>query len=121
MTKMILSALFEPGPSRLDFANADKSHKQQYHSPPPQLPREKFLDVHLPTTLLQTEGLMPSTKQTVGLSHRGQNAGVHEQVAGGPEESVPNTSSPTRKYVPGIEQAGRVTMGMRGKTRTTVG
>ena len=42
-----------------------------------------------------------------GLSHRGQNASVYEQVAGDLEESVPNTSSPSQKYVrvPGAGQS----------------
>lgn len=39
----------------------------------------------------------------VGLSYRGQNATVYEQVAGEVEDSVPNASSPNRKYVRGIE------------------
>ena len=42
-------------------------------------------------------------QSVVGLSYRGQNASVYEQVAGDPEESVPDTSSPSRKYVRGIE------------------
>ena len=39
----------------------------------------------------------------VGLSYRGQNASVYEQVAGEVEDDVPGTSSPNRKYVRGIE------------------
>ena len=39
----------------------------------------------------------------VGLSYRGQNASVYEQVAGEVEEGVPDASSPNRKYVRGIE------------------
>ena len=39
----------------------------------------------------------------VGLSNRGQNVSVYEQVAGEVEESVPSVSSPNRKYVRGIE------------------
>ena len=39
----------------------------------------------------------------VGLSYRGQNATVYEQVAGEVEDSVQNPSSPNRKYVRGIE------------------
>ena len=39
----------------------------------------------------------------VGLSYRGQNASVYEQVAGDVEDSAPSTSSPNRKYVRGIE------------------
>ena len=39
----------------------------------------------------------------VGLSYRGQDASVYEQVSGDVEESVPDSSSPNRKYVRGIE------------------
>ena len=39
----------------------------------------------------------------VGLSYRGQNASVYEQVAGEVEDDVPGTSSPNRKLVRGIE------------------
>jgi len=39
----------------------------------------------------------------VGLSYRGQNASVYEQVAGEVGEDVPNVSSPNRKYARGIE------------------
>ena len=39
----------------------------------------------------------------VGLSKRGQNASVYEQVASDVGESVPDASSPSRKYVRGIE------------------
>ena len=39
----------------------------------------------------------------VGLSYRGQSASVYEQVADDTEESVPDASSPNRKYVRGIE------------------
>lgn len=39
----------------------------------------------------------------VGLSYRGQDASVYEQVAGDDEETVPDASSPNRKYVRGIE------------------
>ena len=49
-------------------------------------------------------------QSVAGLSHQEQNTSVHEQVTGGPEESVPDTSSPNLKYVCGIEHvpsAGR--------------
>ena len=39
----------------------------------------------------------------VGLSHRGQNTSVYEQVASDAEQSVQDASSPGRKYVRGIE------------------
>ena len=43
------------------------------------------------------------SQSLVGLSNQGQNASVYEQVAVDAEESVPDASSPNRKYVRGIE------------------
>ena len=39
----------------------------------------------------------------VGLSYRGQNGSVYEQVSSDVEDTVPDVSSPNRKYVRGIE------------------
>ena len=47
--------------------------------------------------------LIVFAQSLVGLSHRGQNASVYEQVAGDEEASIPDASSPNRKYVRGIE------------------
>ena len=66
---------------------------------------------------------VPSSTQSVaGLSYQGRNVSICEQ-AGDPEESVPNTPSPSREYVRGIEYvpgAGRSHGGTNGSAGTTV-
>ena len=47
--------------------------------------------------------LITFAQSLVGLSSRGQNASVYEEVADEADGSVQSTSSPARKYVRGIE------------------
>ena len=47
--------------------------------------------------------LITFAQSLVGLSYRGQNTSVYEEVTEDVDDSVQSTSSPTRKYVRGIE------------------
>lgn len=47
--------------------------------------------------------LITFAQSLVGLSYRGQTPSVYEEASGEVEESVQSASSPTRKYVRGIE------------------
>ena len=63
------------------------------------------------------------TQSVAGLSYRGRNVSIYEQVAGDPEESVPNTPSPSRQHVRVIEYvpgAGRSHGETNGSTGTTL-